>query len=152
MSTLFVDNLPQNINSQDLRRFFSTHGQQAEAYVPHIQRRRVQGRFGFVEVGSREQGDRLIRKANGTIFGCQRIRVQWARYPRRSRRLMRSWQTIRSRQQRWTWKRDCNHDQGYNRGMRRPNYQAKMTIMSDEVVQKNKTAKVIKLEKVNENL
>jgi len=103
--TLFVDNLPQNINSHDLRRFFSIHGQLADAYVPHFQRKRMHGRFGFIGVKSREQGDRLITEADGRLFGNQKIRVQWARYPKRSKRPMNTWQSRTSREQSWTWKK-----------------------------------------------
>jgi len=89
--TLFIDDLPMNFNSHDLQRLFSHQGLLVDAYVPFIQRRRVFGRFGFIEVHSRQQGDRLILETNGKFFGSQAIKVQWARYPRRSRRVMNSW-------------------------------------------------------------
>ena len=50
MHTLFIDNLPQSFNSPELRKLFSNHGFIADAYVPQIQRSRVNGRFGFIEV------------------------------------------------------------------------------------------------------
>jgi len=144
--TLFIDNLPQIINSQELRRFFSIHGQVADAYVPHFQRKRRHGRFGFIGVKSREQGDRLITEADGRRCGNQRIRVQWAKYPKNSR------QSRISREQCWTWTKGCNHNQVFHRGQWRPQYQAKVTKMSEEFIQQNKTAKVLNLEKVDENL
>jgi len=70
-STLFIDNLPLNTNNQDPQGFFSNQGQVADAYVPQIQRRRVQGRFGFIEVTSRQQGDQLILETDGKLFGSQ---------------------------------------------------------------------------------
>jgi len=93
--TLFIDNLPQHINSQDLRRFFSNQGQTADAYVPHIQRRRTYGRFGFIKVQSREQGERLILAKNGELLGHKVIKVQWARYQKRSRKAKSTWQNFR---------------------------------------------------------
>ena len=104
-STVVIDNLPQNINSQDLRSFFSIHGQLADAYVPHFQRKRMQGRFGFIGVNSREQGDRLITATDGRLFGNQGIRVQWAKYPKRSKRPMNTWQSRSNREKSWLWNR-----------------------------------------------
>ena len=143
---LFIDNLPQNINSHDLRRFFSNHGQLADAYVPHIQRRRVQGRFGFIEVTSREQGDRVISEDDGKLFGHQRIRVQWARYLKRSRRSRRSMNTrlaMNNREQSTTWRATTQAKVSHMR---------KDFVKQSRVDKQSRVAKVFKVEKVYENL
>ena len=110
--TLFIDNLPQNFISQDMRRLFSNQGNLAGAYVPRLQRKRMNSRFGFIEVNSRKQGDRLILEADEKTIGSQRISVRWAKYPKRYRRTMRSWQLRRR-----TWERGYNDDQVFNRGI-----------------------------------
>ena len=134
---LFIDNLPQRCNSHDLRRFFSYHGQLADAYVPHIQRRRENGRFGFIEVTSREQGVRVISEDDGKLFGHQRIRIQWARYPKSSRRSLNERQAMKSRVQARTW---------------RHTPQAKGSNVSDDIAKKSRRARVFKVGKVNENI
>jgi len=90
--TLFIDNLPKDFSGQELRKLFSNQGQVADAYIPQIQRRKVYGRFGFVEIQSRQQGERLIHETDGMLLGYHVIKVQWARYPKRARRIMNSWQ------------------------------------------------------------
>ena len=153
-STLFIDNLSESIDSHELRRLFSNQGNLADAYIPRIQRRRIHGRFGFIEVNSWEQGDRLIRETNGKILGGQRISVKWAKYPKRYRRVMRSWQQRKSNEQDRAWKRDFNHKQNqiFNAEVRNPKQRAEVIVMGDEFVQRNKTAKMIKLDKAQENL
>jgi len=99
MSTLFIDNLPQHFSSQELRKIFSNQGHVIDAYVPQIQRRRVRGRFGFIEVQSREQGDRLIQEIDGKVLGHQVTKVQWAKFPKRPRRSMKTWQSFRRGEQ-----------------------------------------------------
>ena len=147
-STLFVDHLPQNVNSLELQRLFSNQGQIADAYVSHIQRSRVHGRFGFIEVKSREQGDRLILETDGMILGRQVIKVQWARYPKGSRKAKNPWQQKRFDKQ--TWNRDwgCNHI----KRMWRPKHQTHVTSLSEEFVPTSKAVKVLQLEQVNDNL
>ena len=107
--SLFVDSLPMNFNSHDLRRLFSHQGLLVDAYVPFFQRRRVYGRFGFIEVHSRQQGDRLISETNGKLVGRQAIKVQWARFPRGSRRDTRSWPSRNQDVQAGKW--DKGHPQ-----------------------------------------
>ena len=150
--TLFIDNLPKNFIGQELRKLFSNQGQVADAYIPQIQRRKVQGRFGFVEVQSRQQGETLIQETDGTILGHHVIQVQWAKYPKRSRRNMNSWQPSRRGQQIWNGKWDYNRSQLSKGGMWRSKSQTTEARLSGEFVQRNKKAKVIKVEKAQDNL
>jgi len=107
-STLFIDNLPKDFSNQELRKLFSNQGQVVDAYIPQILRRKVLGRFGFVEVQSRQQGESLIHETDGMILGHHVIKVQWARYPKRMRRTMNSWQPSIRGKQIWNWKWDYN--------------------------------------------
>ena len=110
------------------------------------------GRFGFIEVHSRRQGDRLILETNGKLFGSRVIKEQWARYPRSSRRCMSSWHSRKRDDQSGKWDRGRILNRVLNTERWRPKHQSKVTIMSGEFVQQNKTTKVVQLEKVNENL
>jgi len=152
MSTLFVDNLPQHFNSQELTKLFSNQGYVIDAYVPQIQRRRVHGRFDFIEVQSREQGDRLIQVIVGKVLGHQIIKVQWAKFPKRPRRSMKTWQSFRRGEQLWNWNCRYSHNKTSNGEVWRPKHQATVTTMSGEHVRHSKTAKVIQIEKVQDNL
>ena len=151
-STLFIDNLPQNINNHDLRRFFSKQGQLVDAYVPFIQKRRVYGRFGFIEVHSRQQGDRLILETNGKILGSKAIKVQWAKYPKRSRRDISSWRDTRRCEQNVNRIRGSFQKRTLNRERWAPKNQAIINNSSEDLAQQNKAAKVVQVNIVNENL
>jgi len=65
---------------------------------------------------------------------------------------MNSWQLPSRGEQRWNWKWDHNRNKVSTRGMWRPMRQTKVTRMSGEFTQWNKTAKVIQVEKVQDNL
>jgi len=83
MPSLFIDNLPQGFTSHELRELFGNHRYIVDVYVPPIQRNRVNGRFGFIKVQAREEGERLIQRNNGRKAGHKVIKVDWAKYPRR---------------------------------------------------------------------
>jgi len=83
MPSLFIDNLPQGFNSQDLRELFDNHRYIVDAYVPAIQRARSNGRFGFIKVQDWEEGERLMQKIDGKKDGPKGIKVNWAKYQRR---------------------------------------------------------------------
>jgi len=151
-STLFIDNLPQNFSSQELRKIFSNQGHIADPYVPQFQRRRVYGRFGFIEVQSREQGDRLIQETDGKVVRLQIIKVQWAKYPKKLRRSMKAGQSFRRGEQLLNWKRGYNRNKMSTGGIWGLKHQSIETKMSGEFVQHSKTTKVIKIEKVQDNL
>ena len=95
MPSLFIDNLPQGFSSRDLRELFGNHRFIADAYVPKIQRSRSNGRFGFIEVQTREEGERLIQQAKDGRAGSRSIRVSWAKYPKRLGKPSRHWRSVR---------------------------------------------------------
>jgi len=66
-----------------LRELFDNHSSIVDAYVPPIQRDRVNGRFGFIEVQAWEEGERLIQRNLGRKAGHKVIKANWAKYPRR---------------------------------------------------------------------
>ena len=95
MLTLFIDGLPQGYSGHELRKLFSNHGCIANAYVPRFQRSRLNGRFGFIAVQAWEQGERLIHEVDGMEVGSSKIKVNWAKYPKRLGHSKRSGQSDR---------------------------------------------------------
>ena len=43
----------------------------------------MNGRFGFIDVQAWEHGERLIHEADGMEVGSMKIKVNWAKYPKR---------------------------------------------------------------------
>ena len=76
----------------------------ADVYIPKIQRSRVNGRFGFIEVLAWEQGERLIREVDGMAVGSMKVLVRWAKYPKRLGQLKGSGQAGRRNEQFLKWK------------------------------------------------
>jgi len=136
MRTLFIDNLPKGFSSHDLWKLFAGFGHIVDAYVPHIQRHRINGRFGFIEVQSWEQGERLIHEVHGLEVGSTQAKVNWAKYPKRLRRSMRQGFDDRGNKQ-----LNCRYKEQQGKIRR-----------NAESVQRVKSAKVIKLEKAMDNL
>ena len=110
------------------------------------------GRFGFIEVHSRQQGNRLIQETNGKIFGSQAIRVHWARYLKSVKRASSPWQDRRRCEQIGCRERGHIQNRVYNRERWGTKHQTRVTNLSEECVQQTKTTKVVQLEKVDENL
>ena len=152
MPTLFIDSLPQGYSSQELRKLFSFHGYIEDAYVPLIQRHRVNGRFGFIEVQAWEQGERLIQEADGKEVGPMKIKVQWAKYPKRLCQAKRVGQFARKAEQTRNWMGGFIHKNMPNDGVWRAKQQSNRAVMKGEYVQKEKSARVIAVEAVQENL
>jgi len=140
MHTLFIDSLPQGFNSHELRKLFSNHGYIVDAYIPQIQRSRINGRFGFIEVQAWEQGERLIHEVDGMVVGSSKIKVKWAKYPKRmkqSRRSGLSGRGVEFPRNSLNW---------------RSLQQTNRIRVNEEGLKKDKSAKVIKVEEVLENL
>jgi len=155
MFTLFVDNLPQGYSSFELRNLFSNHGYIADAYVPHIQRCRVNGRFGFVEVLAWEQGERLIHEVDGKEVGSMKVKVKWAKYPRRRGHLKDPGLHGRGNEQseKWnSWKKGAFPTKMIDSRLWGTKQQPARVTMIDEPGKLKKTAKVVTIEELQDNL
>jgi len=140
MHTLFIEGLPQGFNSHELRRLFSNHGYIIDAFIPQIQRNRLNGRFGFIEVQAWEQGESLIHEVDGMVIGSSKIKVQWAKYPKRMRQPRRSGLSEKGVE---FFGNSMNGRSKQHTGRDRINA---------EDPEKDKTAKVVKVEEVLDNL
>ena len=150
--TLFIENLPQGYWSHDLRRLFSNHGYIADAFVPQIQRNRVNGRFGFIEVQAWEQGEKLIHEVDGMVLGSSKIKVKWAKYPKPMGKLRRARIFGRGGVQLRMWKKSSNPRKMDAQESWRTNQPLNRLKMDDEIGQPMNTTKVIKVEKAQDNL
>lgn len=77
---LYVGNLPYNCDEQQLRDLFSQGGRTVREVklVTDRETGRPRG-FGFVEMGSQEEADSVIRALNGQNFGGRPLTVNEAR-------------------------------------------------------------------------
>jgi len=65
----------------------------------------VNGRFGFTEVQAWEQGERLIHEVDGMVVGSMKIKVKWAKYPKRLGQSLRARNFGRGDEQVRIWKK-----------------------------------------------
>jgi len=77
-----------------------------------------------------------------------KIKVQWAKYPKRLSQSKRSGQFARGDEQLRNWKRGSIHKKLPTDGVRRTKQQPTRTVMKGEFVQLEKTAKMIEVETV----
>lgn len=63
--TLFVDNLPQDVSRNWLRKTYSKFGFVRDAFIP-LKRSKVTGRnFWFIRYGNENSAENAIKKTNG---------------------------------------------------------------------------------------
>ena len=77
--TVFVDNLPQNLDKYGLKGIFRRIGDVSDAYIP-AKLGRSRKHFGFVRFWKELDVVRSIRKFNGSTVRGFRIRVFRARF------------------------------------------------------------------------
>lgn len=76
---IYVGNLPYSIDDRELRTIFEEHGSVTEVVIiTDRETGRARG-FGFVEFGSREEGEKAIQELNGKDIGGRALIVNEAR-------------------------------------------------------------------------
>jgi len=76
--TIYVGNIPWSVNEEQLKNYFSEHGQVAEA---RIITERSTGRsrgYGFVEVAD-EDAEQIVERLNGTELEGRKLVVNEAK-------------------------------------------------------------------------
>jgi len=81
---LYVGNLSFQTSSEDLQQLFSQAGTVESASVVEDRDTGRSRGFGFVEMASKEEGDKAIEQFNGTDFAGRNLTVNEAR-PREDR-------------------------------------------------------------------
>ena len=81
---LYVGNLSFQTSSSDLEELFTGIGAVESASVVEDRETGRSRGFGFVEMGSKEDGEKAIAELNGTEFGGRELKVNEAR-PREDR-------------------------------------------------------------------
>lgn len=76
---LYVGGLPYQTNENDLISLFEQVGQVASAAVITDRETGRSKGFGFVDMGSTEDGQKAIQQLNGTVLGERTITVNEAR-------------------------------------------------------------------------
>ena len=84
--TVFVANLPDDLDQYGLKGVFKKAGQVSDTYIPRSRSGRNAYRFGFVRFNSRNEAARSIFMLNNIVIRRKRIRVSMAKYERSDRR------------------------------------------------------------------
>ena len=77
-SRLIVRNLPFHITSEHLRKVAAAYGSVVEARVVEGARPGLSRGFGFVLMGSMEEGERMVRELSGTKLWGRTMAVDWS--------------------------------------------------------------------------
>ncbi|KAH7847740.1 hypothetical protein Vadar_029737 [Vaccinium darrowii] len=78
--TLFVDNLPLDVEIYEIRDFFNKFGVVRDVFIP-LKRSKVSGnKFGFVRYDCHVSADVAISKANGMFFKERKLFVKFASF------------------------------------------------------------------------
>ncbi|KAE9445258.1 hypothetical protein C3L33_22844, partial [Rhododendron williamsianum] len=83
--TVFVDNLPKDVDVDWFRQIFSSHGQVRDAFIPFKRSSRYNTKFGFIRYQTMEEASRAIHALNGVIIRNFSIQVNLARYGKAGR-------------------------------------------------------------------
>ena len=84
MYKLFVGGLPFSTTDDELNELFATHGAVASAVVVKDRDTGRSKGFGFVEMSSKEDGERAIAELNGKDYNGRELKVNEAK-PREDR-------------------------------------------------------------------
>jgi len=78
---IYVGNLSYETTEDDLRQAFEAHGQVTSVNVIKDKFSGQSRGFGFVEMGTKEEGEAAISNLNGTDMGGRQLNVNEARPP-----------------------------------------------------------------------
>ncbi|KAH7834410.1 hypothetical protein Vadar_015680 [Vaccinium darrowii] len=84
MFTLFVDNLPRDMDAEWLRQIFSSFGRVEDVYIPSKRSSTFNTKFGFVRFKRNEEATQAIDALNGFLIRNFNILVQFAKYSKSS--------------------------------------------------------------------
>lgn len=76
---IYVSNLGFHVGDDDLKGFFSAHGEVSSAKVIMDRETNKSKGFGFVEMPNTEEGEAAIKKLNGSTIEGRSISVNIAR-------------------------------------------------------------------------
>ena len=78
--SIFIDNLPVDLDNLDLKTLFSGYGVIMDAYVPNKFGRRSGRKYRFMRFGEKENDEKAIEGMNGKFVGGHKLDVAWARF------------------------------------------------------------------------
>ncbi|GFS42115.1 hypothetical protein Acr_00g0078180 [Actinidia rufa] len=80
VTTLFVENLPDEMDEEWMHQLFSNSGKVIEVFIPKKRSLKQNLRFGFVRLATREEGLIAIRSLNGINIRDHKILVKLATF------------------------------------------------------------------------
>jgi len=78
--TVFINNLPQNLDRFGLKGIFQRAGEVKHAYIPASCIRRKNGKYGFVRFKSQAEALRSITMINNILIRGKRVQASMAKY------------------------------------------------------------------------
>lgn len=78
--TMFVGNLPKDMDEEWMGQIFSTAGNVIEVFIPKKRSTKQNWRFGFVRYARKEEGLKAIHSWNATVIRDHKIFVKFARF------------------------------------------------------------------------
>jgi len=118
--TIYIENLPLDVGSQDLRNILQQAGQISDVYIPQRLTRKTRKKFGFVRFWKVEEVEKCICMFNNQFLRGKKImanRVKFSKHSNYTKRIgsdMRqrpSWRNMQSlKSNKWVWrkKQDLN--------------------------------------------
>ena len=93
--TVFVNNLPQNLDRHGLKGIFQKAGGVSDSYTPIRRSIKTRSRYGFVRFKSRHEAIKSLSMLNNTIVHGSKIQVSLARFEKRRKQpYVRRWERI----------------------------------------------------------
>lgn len=83
--TVFVDNLPKEMDKIWLHQIFRSYGQVDEIYIPVKRSAKFNTKFGFIRFLNRDEALKAVHDLNGIIIRDFKLQVNLAKYTGNSR-------------------------------------------------------------------
>lgn len=80
ITTLFVDNLPEEIRNVWVKNLFSKYGRVRDIFIPNNRSKITGMRFGFIRFARKDESVTAITKTNDTWVWDQKLVVKMARF------------------------------------------------------------------------
>jgi len=81
--SLFIDNLPIDLDNLGLKKLFSSHGEIVDVYIPSKVGRKSGRKYVFIRFGEFYHGKSAIEALNGKTMNGYKLEVAWAKYQKR---------------------------------------------------------------------
>ena len=78
--SIFIDNLPIDLDNLGLKKLFSSFGEVVDVYILNKVGRKSDRKYGFIIFGEFNHGKSVIEAQNGESVNGQKLEVAWAKF------------------------------------------------------------------------